>query len=164
MRYLPFAAAPEREVFLPSRYHELIEGIYSEAGLVRRPLEGNRRAGHVSCDLVVQVDERRSSARIDLRRAGGDAGARIAEVLGDEPNRAEVVHLDLPLSDAATPHVAEESRALGFFYAGLLPEYRDGDVLRMQWRKRPIREAAIPVLETPAGRAMTELVTTDAAT
>ena len=137
IRYLPFAPAPEREVFVPPRYRELIEGIYSETGLVRRPVDEDRRTNCANCELITQVDERRSSTRIEVRRAGNDTAARIAEALTGDANRAEVVHLDLPLADAGTPHVAEESRALGFFYAGLLPEYRDGDILRMQRLRRP---------------------------
>ncbi len=162
IRYLPFAPAPEREVFVPPRYHELIEGIYLEAGLVRRPVDDDRRTSHANCELVTQVDERRSSVRIEVRRVGNDTVVGIAEALANAVNHAEVGHLDPPLADAGTPHVAEESRALGFFYAGLLPEYCDGDILRMQRLGHRTVEAATPVLDTPAGRAITDLVMNDA--
>ncbi len=97
-----------------------------------------------------------------MRRVGNDTVVGIAEALANAVKHAEVGHLDLPLADAGTPHVAEESRALGFFYAGLLPEYCDGDILRMQRLGHRTVEAATPVLDTPAGRAITDLVMNDA--
>jgi serine/threonine-protein kinase RsbW len=46
--------------------------------------------------------------------------------------RIDCIYLDLPLSDPAAADFCAQLEALGFFFGGILPEYSDGDVLRLQ--------------------------------
>jgi hypothetical protein len=74
---------------------------------------------------------------------------------------ALVAHVDLPLADPATPMATEALRVQGFSFAGLLPEYRDGDVLRLQRLADSVDETALSVLSTDATQAIAALVFKD---
>ncbi len=47
--------------------------------------------------------------------------------------RIDWISLDLPLSHAEARDLCAPIEALGFFFAGIIPELIDGDVLRLQY-------------------------------
>ena len=48
-------------------------------------------------------------------------------------HRVDVIYVDLPLSHPATRTCGTRLEELGFFFGGIIPEARDGDVLRLQY-------------------------------
>ena len=54
-------------------------------------------------------------------------------------------------------------RTQGFSFAGLLPEYRDGDVLRMQWLGSSVDDTAFSVLSADSAREIQSFVLRDRA-
>lgn len=48
-------------------------------------------------------------------------------------HRVDVIYVDLPLSNPATRIDGDRLEELGFFFGGIIPEARDGDVLRLQY-------------------------------
>jgi hypothetical protein len=52
---------------------------------------------------------------------------------------------------------------MGYSFAGLLPEYRDGDVLRVQWLSPEASASASAVLSTDTTRAIEAFVVEDRA-
>jgi serine/threonine-protein kinase RsbW len=80
------------------------------------------------------------------------------EIRDAEARGALVAHVDLPLSDPARPQAVEVLRTLGFSFAGLLPEYRDGDVLRMQWLAKSVATVATSVLSSDSARTIETFV------
>ena len=60
------------------------------------------------------------------------------------------------MADSSCPEAVETMRTLGFFFAAVLPEYLEGDVLRLQ---RIAADApARPDLATDGGRALFDLI------
>ena len=47
--------------------------------------------------------------------------------------RIDCIYIDLPLSHPATPKFCASMEMLGFFFAGVIPEMSEGDVLRLQY-------------------------------
>ncbi len=133
IRWLPFGHAPEREVCLPGRYRERIETLYTEARLSRFVQEVDHELTSQPSALEVTLDRRRSTGRVLVTSVGGDLASRVdAELRAANETGTLVMHVDLPLADRGTPAAVESLRPLGFSFAGLLPEYREGDVLRVQ--------------------------------
>jgi len=164
IRWLPFGVAPARSVHLPGRYREPIEALYAEASLERTVLRSDERLGEHASELEHSYDERRKILRIAVTRAGSDLAAGVeAETREAAKRGALVAHVDLPLSDPAAPAATEALRTQGFSFAGLLPEYRDGDVLRLQWLADEVDETAFSVLSTDATQAIAALVLKDRA-
>jgi serine/threonine-protein kinase RsbW len=164
MRWLPFGRAPQRDVYLPERYHERLVSLYAEARLPRSIREADATVSVQLSELEVVLDTRRKIARIGVTRIGADLDARVeAETRTASDGGAIVGHVDLPLSDPGAPFAAVVLRAMGYSFAGLLPEYRDGDVLRMQWLSLEAHASAAVVLSTDATRAIESFVVEDRA-
>jgi len=69
----------------------------------------------------------------------------------------------LRLDQPTTPAASESLRRIGFSFAGVLPEYRDGDILRLQWLADSVDEGAFTVLASDASRALQTYVLADRA-
>ena len=95
-------------------------------------------------------------------RSGADVQPLVRRLLADAVARgALVAHADLLLGAAETPAAAEALRGVGFSIAGLLPEYRDEDVLRLQWLAASVEDARDIVLEGEGPRAVAAFVRDD---
>lgn len=130
-----FAAPPAAVAHVPQRHRAMVERIYERLGreLTLAPpaqggLSGEPGAYSVSFDRglakgVVRVARADGRQWPEIRRAATD----LLDIAG-----AEVVHLDLPLAQAATPGLWEQAEAAGFFFAGVWPHAAaDGDLLRL---------------------------------
>lgn len=155
IRWLPFGRAPERTVYLPERHRERIESLYAAAHLQRHCVSADAELAPGASELGSAYDKRRQTLRIAVRRPAVDLRARVrAERSSAIAQGALLAHIDLPLGDPATPAAVEALRAEGFFFAGLLPEYRDGDALRLQCLSDSVDCSASSVLSSDATRAI----------
>jgi len=159
--YQPIAAAPARQVFLPPRFAALLRDIHRRAGLER--VEGVPAAALPAAPtrLETSLDVRRGLRRIEVEEVGADLAERADDLAraGD----AALVHIDLPLSDPATPLAVEALRRRGFFFCALLPEFAASDVLRLQ-RLRDLDEPRVlPDLVHPEARALLDAALADRA-
>ncbi len=155
--YQPIVPAPAREVFLPSRFGSMLCLIYERAGLARRT--GAPAEGFVSSStgLRSSLDPRRGLLHIEVERIGVDVRDRIREAMNE--SSAELTHVDLLLSDPATPLAVEALRKDGFFFCALLPEFTASDVLRLQRLRTESR--ALPDLVYPEAREILEMALSD---
>ena len=48
-------------------------------------------------------------------------------------HRVDCIYVDLPLSNPAVQSAGARLDELGFFFGAIIPELRDGDVLRLQY-------------------------------
>ena len=164
IRWLPFGRAPRREVYLPHRYQAQLMDLYEEARLDRRARSAPGNAGREASTLEVKHDSRRQITRLASTRIGSDlldrvvAETRVASDVG-----AVVAHVDLPLCDPGAPAAVEALRPHGYSFAGLLPEYREGDVLRLQWLSPEATASAAAVLSSEETRAIEAFVLHDRA-
>jgi serine/threonine-protein kinase RsbW len=164
IRWLPFGLAPERSVYLPDRHRLQIEALYAAAFLSRSTQAGTTHLEEVPSELERSYDARRQTLRIAVVRAGDD----LVERLDSERRQAVelgglIAHVDLPLGQPTTPVASEALREIAFSFAGVLPEYRDGDVLRLQWLADSVDEGAFSVLASDSSRALQAFVLADRA-
>jgi serine/threonine-protein kinase RsbW len=129
-------AAPHRTVHPPAWHREIVTAIYDHNGLDRDlapagsapPLTGRTR-----WTVTDHVDHNESTAVVE--RLGADVVAVLGGLLAEQADRGrDVVHVELSLADpdtAALPVAVHDD--LGVFFGGVVPELRDGDVLRLQW-------------------------------
>jgi hypothetical protein len=133
--YTRSATAPRRTVVLPERYADEISRIFGELDLDRELTDPGSTGQPVAhSQLTVAVEVPRSLATISVRAAGGDLAdavehhRRLLTAQG-----VDIVHVELGLSDPHAAAAVEGLRERGFFYAGMIPEIRDGDILRLQY-------------------------------
>ena len=130
----PIGDVPERTVFVPQRYRALLESIYGRLGLRRTLQDPQKTNAPASTSIHVEMKARRGLARIEVEAAGCDVAAQVGQRFRQLcQNRFDVIHLDLALGDATAVAAVDDFAALGFFFGGILPELRQGDVLRLQY-------------------------------
>jgi len=161
--YLPIGEAPARTVHVPRSYRRIVSDIYSRVGLEREIVDGPADLPPRSTSQRVILDAPRDLVRFVVESVGGDLGHQVAQRLRDPGmDSMEVVQLDLRLADPATPAAVEVLRSLGFFFGGVLPELRDGDVIRLQAVKRNAVDPAAVSLASATGRELLDLVLDEA--
>lgn len=139
---------------VPQRHRAMVERLYAALGrqLTLPPSAqgvstGEPGAYSVAFDRglakgVVRVAQADGRQWPEIRRAATD----LMDIAG-----AEVVHIDLPLAQAATPGLWELAEAAGFFFAGVWPHAaEDGDLLRLTRLAAPLDMAQVRLYSDPA--------------
>lgn len=165
--YQPLADAPARLVRLPSRYERLILGFYSSAGLTREnaPIErGNVTGGGANKFSDPSYSARRGVLYSSVGRADREAfDVRLTQLqAGLTRHDPEVCHIDLPLDSPLIDEQVLQLNSLGFFFAGLLPEFAHTDVLRLQRLNVVDENAFSPELANPEARLILQQIAVDA--
>ena len=112
--------------------------------------------------LSASYDDRRRTLKCTVAVVGADLGTRVArEMQASARKGALVAHADLRLSDTASGYAVDVLRELGFFFSGLLPEYHDGDILRMQWVDDSVDVTSADVIALDSTRAIEAFVLGD---
>ena len=133
--YLKVNENPPRVVYPPSRHRDVIARIYERGGF-RRELRdpGGSSDMPASARIKVDVFPDWSEASLAVTLYGRDlpalVGARLRELC---MRRIDWIGLDLPLGEPGAALLCPALEALGFFFAGVIPELSGGDVLRLQY-------------------------------
>lgn len=128
--------APEREVHPPAWHREIVAAIYEHNGIDRHLVDPSAVPvldGRTAMTVTAHPDHNEVTAVVDS--LGADAVAALAATLAEQAERGvDVVHVELSLADPSTAALPEAvHQDLGVFFGGIVPELRDGDVLRLQW-------------------------------
>jgi len=159
--YQPLADAPARDVFPPQRYAKTMTSLWERAGLRRSPRDPAPSLPPAPTLLESVRDARRGLVRLEVEIAGADLRERVT--VANKGAGAEIVHVDLRLSDPGVSVAVEALRPEGFFFCALLPEYRDGDVLRLQRLPDAAGGPVFPELATPRARGLLDFIAWDRA-
>lgn len=127
---------PSRDVYLPYHHATMMRKIYCSLGLNRNfPGPDSERVsvdGNSVIDVKVVPDL--ALAFMQVQSYGDDfAGLidfRLKEML---KQKMDCIYVDLPLSSPATPYFCAVVEQFGFFFAGIIPELFNGDILRLQY-------------------------------
>lgn len=128
--YNPLAPTPSRAVWVPERYAEIVGSIYASGNLPREPRLSSVLLPESPSHLEQEVNVRRGLLRISMVEAGSDLGWRVQEIV--ERSTAEIAQIDLRMDDPAIANSVEVAREAGFRFCAVLPEWRQGDWLRLQ--------------------------------
>jgi serine/threonine-protein kinase RsbW len=134
LMFIKTGHSPARTVFLPLRHRTMIERIYERGRFARTlgsavdsPLSG-------AAQLAVEIFPKWSEASLRVVTYGADLFDLVRfhrrELLF---RHIDWISLDLPLSHPAAPQLCAQIEALGFFFAGVIPDLVGDDVLRLQY-------------------------------
>jgi hypothetical protein len=114
-----------------------------------------RRGLPTATKLASSFDPRRTDLqRITVERAGAESARSASD--GARRNRRRSRAVDLALDDPAVEAAVDLLRGEGFFLCALLPEYLEGDVLRLQRLRDPAPAVLAPARATEGGAALLE--------
>ncbi len=136
--YLKVNEGPPRVVYPPSRHREIIGRIYARGGFRRelRAAAGPASSPDIPASGRIKLDvfPDWSEASLAVTAYGRDlpelVKARLRELC---LRRIDWIGLDLPLSEPGAAELCPALEALGFFFAGVIPELGAGDILRLQY-------------------------------
>jgi len=155
--YQPISEAPSRDIIVPDRYADLIEGFASELSLVRH-LSSETASDTVQQTYVQDVlDKRRSLRHVAITVVGNDFPDLMDQIVKDPG--ADIVHVDFALDDPRVDEAVDLLFGRGFKFCAWLPEFRHTDVLRMQFIHDPKPETFEPALATQRAKAILDVIT-----
>lgn len=134
LSFLKTREGSRRSVYLPSRHQAMIQRIYDRGRLERTVETAAAPAPTGAAQLSVEIFPRWSEAALRVVAYGADlvdvVRFRLRELL---LRRIDWISLDLPLSHPGVGPLSEGLEALGFFFAGIIPDLVGDDVLRLQY-------------------------------
>lgn len=139
------AAPPPALAHVPERHQGMVGRIYENLGrsLTLPPAteDGADAQAQVPGAYAVSFDRGLSKGVVRVAVADVRQWAEIRRAALDllDIAGAEVVHMDLPLAQAATPRLWNLAEAAGFFFAGVWPHAaQDGDMARLTRLPAPL--------------------------
>jgi anti-sigma regulatory factor (Ser/Thr protein kinase)/GNAT superfamily N-acetyltransferase len=149
-----FSAPQPRTIYVPERLGPILTMIYDN---LQCPVDfgdpaTSLPAGHGT--LTLQIDSGAACAFICVDEIAADTPQLIRHAKREtiERSHAEVVYVDLPLADPATPLVADEIEKAGFGFLGIAPHFSlRGDVLRLAYLVEPLQRDPIQTADPFTG-------------
>jgi len=134
--YVLVAPDKEQTVFLPYKHENILRKIYKHTGLKRvlkiADPDNVNLAPH--SDIHSHLLPEMASTFLRVNTYGTDFMNELKLHVQDlQEKKVELIVLDLPLKDPNTAILCPQIEKMGFFFCGLMPEYLDGDALRIQY-------------------------------
>jgi len=124
----------ERIIYPPAACREAVRRIVEHNSMRRKIEDGSHAELPDTSRMSVEVRRDHNLAFLKVEEPGADLRALIRARLKELClHRIDCVYLDLPLSHPALQSAGTNLDELGFFFGGVVPELRDGDVLRLQY-------------------------------
>jgi serine/threonine-protein kinase RsbW len=136
LEYLQTVPNPARVVYPPARHREIIERIYRQGKFNRTLAEPPTGTAGLAphAQVSVQAFPQWGQAVMRVTTYGADLPSVVRVRLRELcRRRLDWIAIELPLSHPGASLLCDGLEALGFFFAGIIPELADDDVLRLQY-------------------------------
>jgi hypothetical protein len=162
-----FRVAPERSIYLPAPYRDVLRGVYDRLPLFRRFADAAaesrdwyRLPARSQCEL--STEPLNHEAKLEVRRVGEDLAERLAALKREKTERElRVLYVDLALDDSAIDAGVETANGAGFCFGALVPERSHTDWLRLQHFEPEDVSLESMVVATDAGKELLRFVRHD---
>jgi anti-sigma regulatory factor (Ser/Thr protein kinase) len=132
--YMRTNPEPARAIYPPAVYREVVRRIVEHNGLHRTEEDSLDAKMPLSSRMSVDVRRDHNLAFLRVEEPGADLQELVRVRLRELClHRVDCIYIDLPLSHPAVQNAGAHLNELGFFFGGIIPELRDGDVLRLQY-------------------------------
>lgn len=163
LMYVPLQPAPERAVFLPNRYADVISQLYRKLKYTRSFDKHSGKQGLIPSSVTINRKPSMGRIQIKVQQPGRDLADIIARLQHQvHLEGIELMYVDLPLCDPASVAVIDDLRALGLFYGGIIIERGGGDMLRMQGLINARIAPNAELISNQSGRELLDFVLSDA--
>lgn len=161
--YLKINEEPNRTIYLPEKHKDMLNKIISKISMNRVfGMPGTKTDMQNSSVVLSKIRPEWGHAMINVVDYGNDFIPAMKSLLRDIKNQnISAIYLDLPLSNELTPHFYQELESLGFFFCCYIPEYEEGDVMRMQYLNNIVIDAEKIAVASEFGRELLAYVMND---
>ncbi len=147
-----------RRVYAAPLYSGLIERIYRENGMnreVEQVLETDF-TGSAATRLEIEIrQDAFNDASIELQQIGADAYNMILQHTRELcEKKVEAIYLNLSMASREGAVLAGRLAEKGFLFAGIIPEQRDGDLLKLQYLNNVLFDPAKLTVVSASAREM----------
>ena len=164
--YLKTNQEPHRKVFLNEKFYPLLKMLYEhnqldrEVNMIPDSLTVEPPFKQAMINTVVKPDL--NIAVIAIHRHGQDAVPLIMQQLKELCiKKIETIYLEIPVDHPYAALVARQLNKQGFMLSGIIPELRDGDILKMQYLNNVYVDPAKIVIASPLTRQLLEVIMQD---
>ena len=162
--YLKINQEPKRAVFVPGIYRDFILEIYDELGLKREVFTESDMPSHGPGESVVTTSFKPdiNIATIIVEQYGIDIVSRIRTTVKEFCiKKVDSIYLELPLCDPETMIYVNDFRKIGFFMGGVIPEFRNGDVLKLQYLNNLFIDPSKIIVASERGKKVLSFILDD---
>lgn len=134
--FTPILESSEVPLFPPAEYKHILEAIYNRLGFSRNFIGEKSIAEEISENgrLTLSIRPDHNQAFIVINQPGKNIFQQIHFHFKQLClKRFDCIYIDLPLGNPSISELGSRLREIGFFFGGVIPELRGGDVLRMQY-------------------------------
>lgn len=165
LMYMTVLKTPSTTVYAPEVYGSIIEKIYDITGIKRsiktdqiNPLDSLTTQGKTR----VSVRPDHNQAFMIVETCGRNSFEEIRFHLKQFTlHRYDCIYVDLPLSQGGTGTLGTNLRDIGFFFGGVIPELREGDILRLQYLNNVEISTEDIAVASDFGKTLLEVITQD---
>jgi hypothetical protein len=163
LMYVPLRPAPERTVYVPKRYVDIVGDLYERLKYKRSMDKQPKAQSEKSSAIAIHKKLGMGIAQIKVQQAGRDLPNAVASLQQQcRLDGVGAMYVDLSLCDPVSTTTVEDLRSLGFFYGGVVIERGGGDVLRMQCLLNARIAPDANLIASQSGRDLLSLVLDDA--
>ena len=154
---------PPISLWVPSEFEEVVRAIYEERGrdvtIETTCTSPSSSKEHSDNGVHARFDRGRKSATIKVGELHSNSLALVRGALRtlDDTVGADVIYLDLPITDPCCAWMARELGTDGFIFSGIGPRFLGEDSLRLQKLNAPIDVDGL-VAEGELGTRIADLV------
>ncbi len=134
--YGSFGNTPEREVYAPPTYGEVVRRIYREGNIKRTVHSEYPRdvdVSGISTRFKLRLGHQTGLAWVYVEAYGQDFLPSLqAQIDQLRINRYEQILVVLPMSNPLTQYFGSGLQEIGLSFSGIYPEYENGDILVLQ--------------------------------
>jgi serine/threonine-protein kinase RsbW len=149
-------------VYAPPVYAGLIKRIYAENRMNRQVEEAVEAVCGIGTDTELEIQIRQDAfndASIELHRIGEDAYDMILHHTRELcEKKVEAVYLNLSLRSREAAILAGRLADKGFLFAGVIPELKDGDVLKLQYLNNVLFDPSKVTVVSDTARELLEVI------
>ena len=157
--YLKTSQEPQRTVYICEKFFPVMKKIYDNLDMHREVV----RTDTSSTLPVAEIQSLISSvfkpdlniAVISVSLVGEDALDQIRQQLKEFClNKVDAIYVEMPVDTRAAAVLSDRLTGFGFMLSGVVPEYRDGDYLKMQYLNHVRVDAAKIQIASDLGKEL----------
>jgi anti-sigma regulatory factor (Ser/Thr protein kinase) len=136
--YLKTNQEPQRKVYLCEKFYPVLSKVYEQLGLDREVIKVHETGSTIflpgMTEMTTTIKPDMNTAVVSVTNASNDTYGLITRQVRELClKKIETIYVELPVDEAAVAMLAAELNQGGFMLSGIVPELRNGDVLKLQY-------------------------------
>ena len=157
--YLQTSQEPHRQVYICKKFYPILKKVYDKLELSREVILVDTPADHpvdlANSLLSTNMRPDLNVAFISISAIGRDAFDLVRQQLREFClNKVETIYVEMPVDSPSSALLADRLTSLGFLLSGIVPEFRNGDYIKLQYLNNVRIDPAKIVIASELGKEL----------